>query len=92
MAKENQYEIVMYKLLAMVLVGIFLSLAIGFVLGSTIGRINALDRIETPDYCWAQKQGDTLVINCNEIDITIAAMCESLSEDIQKNFRIVVVS
>ena len=89
---ENQYEIVMYKLLGMVLVGMFLSLAVGFVMGNTIGKINALDDIETPEYCWAQKQGKVLVVNCNEIDVSISSMCETLSEDVQENFKIVVVS
>ena len=93
MAKEKEYEIVMYKLLAMVLIGVFLSLTVGFIMGNELGKARAFDsaNIDKPDYCWAEKQGDKLVVNCNEVNISISTMCETLSEEVQDNFKLVVI-
>ncbi len=88
---SKQYEIVMYKLLIIVLVGIFVALSLGFLAGQAVGIANA--EIETPDYCYSQVSGGKVSIECNELsDTTVADLCKLFSTEIEEMTRVVLIN
>jgi len=88
---EKQYEIVMYKLLAMVLVGIFLAIGVGFFLGTVVGEANA--DVETPEYCYTQYSEGQIIVKCNELsDTTVAELCTILSSEIEEKMKVVLIN
>ena len=88
---EKQYEIVMYKLLTIVLAGIFIAIGVGFVLGTVVGEANA--DIETPEYCYSQYSEGKIIIKCNELsDTTIAELCTLLSSEIEEKTKVVLIN
>ena len=87
----KQYEIVMYKLLIIVLVGIFVAISLGFFAGHAFGVASA--DVETPEYCYSKTSGGKIIVECNELsDITVADLCKLYSEGIGEKTRVVLIN
>jgi hypothetical protein len=87
----KQYEIVMYKLLIIVLVGIFVAISLGFFAGHAFGVASA--DVETPEYCYSKAIGGKIVVECNELsDTTVADLCKLFSEEIEQKTRVVLIN
>jgi hypothetical protein len=81
----------MYKLLAIVLVGIFVAIGLGFMAGQTVGRLNV--DVETPEYCYSQVSDGKVTVECNELsDTTVADLCKLFSAEIEKKTRVVLIN
>ncbi len=92
--KKILFEITMYKLLVLFLVGLLISLGIGLYLGNIIGKANAIDSIEinTPRYCSYDKSLSKIDIHCNELSNTTATeLCSMLSTPLKDQLRVLIV-
>ena len=93
--KKVFYEITMYKLLVLMLVGLFISLGIGLYLGGLIGKATAVESLEVdaPPYCSYDKSISSVNIRCNEISNTTATeICAILSTPLKDKLRVLVIS
>lgn len=95
--KQNvgiNYEIKMYQLLIIFLIGIFASLGVGLWLGETLGYSEGIDAVTvtTPDYCYAQNQGHkNITIECMELEnVTLADLCKTLSTPLEHKVKILI--
>lgn len=88
---EKSYEIVMYKLLIIVLIGMFIAIGMGFLGGRAVGLYNT--DIETPEYCYSSISSGKVVVECNELsDTTVAELCTILSDEIEKQTKVVLIN
>jgi hypothetical protein len=95
MENEAKYEIVMYKFLIIVLIGIFIAMGMGYVAGNKIGFSKGVDTIsvEKPEYCTVEKMGSEVIIKCNEIEATTAAdLCKLTSPGLEEKIKIVLIN
>ena len=85
----------MGQLILGIIVGIFLALAAGYLLGKEIGTSKALSDlpIDKPDYCTVDKIQGKLTISCNELtNVTLDSLCKWISPDLKDRIRIMIVS
>lgn len=91
---EINYEIKMYQLLILFLIGIFASIGVGLWLGESMGYSKGIDAvsIHTPDYCYAQNEGhEDVMIVCNELEnVTVDELCDTLSEPLEHIVKILI--
>jgi len=93
--KEPKYELLMGQLILGILVGIFLALGAGYMLGKEIGVSKALSDlpIDKPDYCTVDKVGGTLTIRCSELkNVTLDSLCTWISPELKDRIRIMIIS
>jgi len=92
---EKPFELMMYQLIIIVLVGIFLSLGIGYWVGKDVGFSKGTSAvvIEKPDYCTVDKSSDKIIISCNELkDMTLDSLCEWVPEELKDKIKIVIIT
>lgn len=89
---EARYEISMYKLITVVLAGVFISIGIGYVAGSYIGATAAIDDASIPDYCAVYKEGGNVEIRCTELNVPADQFCQMLSPDLEKQVKVVLIT
>ena len=90
----GQYEITMYKLLVLFILGLFIAIGIGGYAGSRIGYSDAVNDLEVPNYCSVQRRGSAPAeVVCSEIgNLTASEMCQLFSTPVRDKIRILVVS
>ncbi len=89
------FEITMYKLLVIILIGWAICFVAGLYFGNFIGKANAVDnlQIEVPEYCTYDKSVSSLEIKCNEISNTTATeLCGMLSTPLKDKLKVLVVT
>lgn len=91
---QKQYELGMYKLLAIAAIAILAAVALGAFLGNKLGHANALEdvKIKTPEYCTAVVHDDEIIIRCNELDITADELCKVTSPGIKEKLKVLVIA
>ncbi len=89
---EARYEISMYKLIVVVLIGMFISIGIGYVAGNHIGAVTAIDQANIPDYCAVYKEGSKVEIRCTELNVPADQFCNMLSPSLEKQIKIVLIT
>lgn len=95
MSSEKPFELMMYQLIIIILVGIFLSLGIGYLVGKEIGFSKGTDivSVEKPDYCNVDKTGHTIKVECNELqNMTLDSLCEWVPEDLKDRIKIMIIT
>ena len=93
--KEPRYELMMGQLILAIMVGIFLALAAGYLLGKEIGVSRAISdlHVEKPEYCTIDKVGGELTVRCNELkNVTLYSLCTWISPDLKDRIRIMIIS
>jgi len=92
--RAGKYEITMYKLLVIFILGIFVAIGIGGYLGNKIGYSIAINELETPDYCSVQRgRSGPAVVSCTELEnLTASEMCELFSTPIKDKIRVLIVN
>ena len=88
---EVKYELMMYQLVIVVLVGVFVALGIGFWTGKTVGFSKGVDAVQTeiPHYCTINKQGPELNVTCNELGLNLDDACKITSPAFRSRVKIV---
>lgn len=93
---KKKYEIPMYKLLAIFIIGLIVFFGMGIVVGNVIGSTSALNNadVSVPEYCRASIRGGRIVVDCNELYEGYSALelCNILSTPLKDRIRIVVIS
>lgn len=89
---EAKYEISMYKLVIIVLIGMFISIGIGYVVGNSIGAVSAIDNAKLPSYCATYKEGGKVEVRCTELNIAADKFCEILSPELEKQVKVVLIT
>ena len=89
---ETKYEISMYKLIVVVLIGMFISIGIGYAVGNQIGSTTAIDNAKLPSYCAVYKEAGNIEIRCTELNVPADQFCQMLSPDLEKQIRIVLIT
>lgn len=92
---EKPYELMMYQLIIIVLVGIFLSLGIGYLVGKEVGFSKGVSTVsvDKPDYCSVDKSNEGIVVHCNELkNMTLDSLCEWVPESLKDKIRIVIIT
>ena len=92
---EVKYELMMYQLIIIVLVGIFLSLGIGYWIGKEVGLSKGAStvEIEKPNYCNVDRAGEKIIIRCNELEnVTLDSLCEWVPEELKDKIKIVIIT
>lgn len=95
MNEEKPFELMMYQLIIIVLVGIFLSLGIGYWIGKEVGFSKGISTvsIEKPDYCTVDKSGDKIIVSCNELEnVTLDSLCEWVPGELKDKLKIVIIT
>jgi hypothetical protein len=88
---ETKYELMMYQLVIVVLVGVFVALGIGFWAGKSVGFSKGVDAIRTeiPDYCTINKQGSELSVKCNELGLGLDDVCRITTPGFRSKVKVV---
>ena len=92
---EKPFELMMYQLIIIILVGIFLSLGIGYWIGNDVGFSKGMSTVvvEKPDYCSIDKVSNKIIVNCNELEnITLDSLCEWVPEELKDKLKIVIIT
>lgn len=89
---EARYEISMYKLITIVMIGIFVSIGIGYVTGSYIGAVTAVDEAKLPEYCAVYKEGGVVEVRCTELNVPADQFCQMLSPSLEKQVKVVMIT
>lgn len=89
---ESKYEISMYKLITLVMIGIFISMGIGFLVGNRIGAITAIDEAKLPEYCAVYKEGGVAEVRCTELNVPADQFCQMLSPSLEKQVKVVMIT
>ena len=95
MIEEKKYELVMGHLVAIVMIGMLVTLGVGFFVGNHVGLTTGLSSavIEKPDYCNVDKVGTKINIRCNELsDVTLENLCQWASPELKSKVRLVVIA
>lgn len=96
MAEETkQYEIKMWQLMLLVIVGIFAALLLGFYFGDRVGEAEAAGDIdvELPDYCTYKLARGKVTVRCNELeDLSANEVCNMLSTPLKDKIHIVIAT
>ncbi|MBD3263051.1 hypothetical protein GF374_01585 [Candidatus Woesearchaeota archaeon] len=85
----------MYQLIIIVLVGIFLSLGIGYWVGKEVGFSKGVSAVsvEKPDYCTVDKSSGNIIVECNELkNMTLDSLCEWVPEELKNKLKIVIIT
>jgi len=89
--EDQKYELVMGHLVAVVMIGMLVTLGIGFVIGNYIGVGASV--IEKPAYCHVDKIGTKVQVTCNELsDVTLENLCQWASPELKNKVRLVVIN
>ena len=93
--KKMKYEITMYKLLGIFIVGLIIFMGIGFWVGNTFGYSRGVDETDiiVPDYCSASYRGGQITVTCTELeDYTALELCNMLSSSLKNKIKVVVIA
>ena len=88
---ETKYELMMYQLVIVVLVGVFVALGIGFWAGKAVGFSKGVDvvKAEIPDYCTINKQGSDIQVKCNELGLGLDDVCRITTPGFRSKVKVV---
>ncbi len=89
---EAKYEISMYKLITIVIIGLFVFMGIGFLVGNRIGAVTAIDSAKLPEYCAIYKSGGQVEVRCTELNVPADKFCEMLSPALEKQVKVVLIT
>ena len=93
---KRKYEIPMYKLLVIFIIGLVVFFGIGIVVGNILGAASAINNadVEVPDYCKASFRGNKITVSCNELyeGYTALELCNILSTSLKDRIKFVVIS
>jgi hypothetical protein len=90
-----KYEITMYKLMGIFIVGLLAFMSIGFWMGHTIGFSSRIDEahVMTPPYCHASFRGNEITVSCTELeDYSALELCNMLSTPLKDKIKVVVIT
>ena len=91
----KQYEIKMWQLMALVIIGIFVALIFGFYFGDRVGAAEATSNInvELPNYCTYTIAKGEVTIVCNELeDLSANEVCNMLSTPLKDKIHVVIAT
>jgi hypothetical protein len=92
--RENKFELMMYQLVLIVIVGMLVTLGIGYFVGKEVGiarAVNLMD-INAPDYCLTEVKGSNINVRCSEMNMTLDEMCGYISPAMKSRIRIMLVT
>ncbi len=92
--EEGSFEISMYKLLIIAIVGVLISICVGAVFGHKIGVNAGVDSVEitVPEYCTLTHVNAKASVTCNELEsVTVEDLCKVLSPSLEKELRVLIV-
>ena len=90
-----KYEITMYKLMAIFIVGLLAFMSVGFWMGHTFGFASRIDEahVITPSYCHASFRGNEITVSCTELeDYSALELCNMLSTPLKDKIKVVVIT
>ncbi|MBT3940479.1 hypothetical protein HOF46_00340 [Candidatus Woesearchaeota archaeon] len=90
-----KYEITMYKLLGIFMVGSIVFMSIGFWMGHTLGETSKIDdaQVMVPPYCHASFRGNEITVSCTELeDYSALELCNMFSTSLKDKIRVVVIT
>ena len=85
----------MGHLVAIVMIGMLVTLGVGFAVGNYVGLTNGISTsvIEKPEYCSIDKTGTKIHVKCNELsNITLENLCQWASPELKNKVRLVVIN
>ena len=93
--REVKYEMLVGQLILAILVGIFLALGAGFLVGKEVGLSKSIGdvNVEKPDYCTVDKAGGGVQVRCNELtNVSLDSLCKWVSPELKGRIRIVMIT
>ena len=94
-SKAPRYELLMGQLIAIVIIGILVSIAGGFFIGKYVGFAQGTSTaiVEKPEYCTADKVDDHIKVKCNELgNVSLDNLCKWASPDLKEKIRLVIIT
>lgn len=90
-----KYEITMYKLMAIFIVGLLAFMSVGVWMGHTLGFSSRIDEahVTTPPYCHASFRSNEITVSCTELeDYSALELCNMLSTPLKDKIKVVVIT
>lgn len=93
--REPKYELLVGQLMAIVIIGILVSIGSGFLVGKYVGFAQGSSTavVEKPEYCSADKVDGHIVVRCNELgNVSLDSLCKWASPDLMEKIRLVIIT
>lgn len=92
--KEQKFELMMYQLVLIVIVGMLITLGVGYFVGKEIGVARAVDLMEihSPDYCLTEVKGSNINVRCSEMNMSLDEMCGYISPAMKSRIKIMLIT
>ena len=92
---EPTYELMVGQLIAIVIIGILVSIGSGFLVGKYVGYAQGTSTaiVDKADYCTTDKVGGRIVVKCNELaNVSLDNLCQWASPELKEKIKLVIVT